>query len=341
VRFFGVCGAAAAAAAAVQNNNDEYHSSPTQTRKQHNRYAFDTVKVRLQTGRFGGMLHCFRHIVATEGVRGLYKGLTPPLIGGAVETGINYAVYTRLLRLLDSPAQHSGASGGQQPSQQQQQQSQQQHRAPPLSIVPVAGAGAGAALSLVLAPVELLKCRLQTEALQREGGGPLAALRRLLAEEGARGLARGLGATMLREVPGNAIYFTTYEWLRRGPWALEWAARRPSDSSSSGSSGKGGSKPSLRDAARDAASAVLCGGLAGVVMWTAVLPLDAAKSRIQVARPGTPWDVGVARHLKVLWAEGRSRALWAGLAPTLARAFPANAVQWLTYEAVVRQLSAD
>ena len=70
-------------------------------------------------------------------------------------------------------------------------------------------------------------------------------------------------------------------------------------------------------------------------MWTVVLPLDVAKSRIQVARPGTPWDVGILTHLSRLAAAGGARALWAGLAPTLVRAFPANAAQWLTYELVV------
>jgi hypothetical protein len=74
-------------------------------------------------------------------------------------------------------------------------------------------------------------------------------------------------------------------------------------------------------------------------VWTAVLPLDVAKSRIQVASPGTPWDVGVPAHLRQLWAEGGRRALWAGLAPTLARAFPANAAQWLCYELVLHHLA--
>jgi len=64
------------------------HARPNRTR----RYAFDTVKVRLQTGKYSGMIHCFKHIVQTEGVRGLYQGLTPPLIGGAAETGVNYLV---------------------------------------------------------------------------------------------------------------------------------------------------------------------------------------------------------------------------------------------------------
>lgn len=69
-------------------------------------------------------------------------------------------------------------------------------------------------------------------------------------------------------------------------------------------------------------------------MWSIVLPLDVAKSRIQVARPGAPWDMGVAAHLRALAREGGARALWSGLGPTVARAFPANAAQWLAYELV-------
>ena len=33
--------------------------------------------------------------------------------------------------------------------------------------------------------------------------------------------------------------------------------------------------------------------------------------------------------------EGGRRSLWAGLAPTLARAVPANAAQWLAFEAAL------
>jgi hypothetical protein len=64
-----------------------------------------------------------------------------------------------------------------------------------------------------------------------------------------------------------------------------------------------------------------------VQMWTTVLPLDVAKTRIQTAQPGTAWDTNVARQLAMLWREGGRKSLWAGLAPTVARAFPANACQ--------------
>lgn len=48
---------------------------------------FDTVKVRLQTskdGHFKGPLDCVLRTVRVEGVSGLYKGATPPLVGWMV-----------------------------------------------------------------------------------------------------------------------------------------------------------------------------------------------------------------------------------------------------------------
>lgn len=81
--------------------------------------------------------------------------------------------------------------------------------------------------------------------------GPVQCTKQLLATEGIPGLARGMVATMARESPGNAIFFTTYEALRRvvpgrGPLA----------------SGDGKALGVLGDTA----SAVFCGGVAGTVV---------------------------------------------------------------------------
>ena len=46
--------------------------------------SFDTIKVRLQTSekvQFKGPLDCLLQTMRHEGVRGLYKGATPPLVG--------------------------------------------------------------------------------------------------------------------------------------------------------------------------------------------------------------------------------------------------------------------
>lgn len=61
-----------------------------------------------------------------------------------------------------------------------------------------------------------LQCRMQQAgSAGRYPGGPLQVLREVVASEGGlRGLTRGLGATLAREVPGNALFFTIYEGLR-------------------------------------------------------------------------------------------------------------------------------
>ncbi|KAF5843124.1 hypothetical protein DUNSADRAFT_2160 [Dunaliella salina] len=66
----------------------------------------------------------------------------------------------------------------------------------------------------------------------------------------------------------------------------------PSSSSPSSSGGPGFSS---------ALSAILSGGVSGMLMWSLVLPIDVAKTRLQTASPGSPWDAGVVAHLRMLW----------------------------------------
>lgn len=55
-------------------------------------YPFDTVKVRLQSQpdglplRYKGPVDCFRQSWSENGVAGLYRGISAPLVGAAVET---------------------------------------------------------------------------------------------------------------------------------------------------------------------------------------------------------------------------------------------------------------
>jgi hypothetical protein len=140
--------------------------------------------VRLQTRvcPYSGPWHCFTSIVRQEGAASLFRGLSAPLVGGAIETGINYAVYVSTLRRLTGEPVTSGFS----------------------AAVPVAAASAGVVLSIALSPFELIKVRMQTDRAYR---GPGDCARHVIKEEGYAGLMRGLRATMAREVPGNAIYF--------------------------------------------------------------------------------------------------------------------------------------
>lgn len=71
-------------------------------------FPFDTVKVRLQSQPAGkqlytGPLDCFRQSWARDGVRGLYRGVSAPLAGAAIETSsLFFSVCSRDLFLLVS-----------------------------------------------------------------------------------------------------------------------------------------------------------------------------------------------------------------------------------------------
>lgn len=50
-------------------------------------YPFDTVKVRLQSSsQYAGPVDCFRQGWQQDGFPGLYRGISAPLVGAAVET---------------------------------------------------------------------------------------------------------------------------------------------------------------------------------------------------------------------------------------------------------------
>lgn len=168
-------------------------------------------------------------------------------------------------------------------------------------------------MSPCLSGFELIKVRLQADG-RRYNHSPLAVVRATLAAEGARGLARGLGGTLAREVPGNAVFFTVYESIRR------LLARD-------------GPPPS---AAASAALAVGAGAVSGAAMWAAVLPADVVKTRVQVAPPGTLPRPTLGSEFRSVLKAGGVRSLWTGLGPTLARAAPANAAQWLAWDAAIQ-----
>jgi hypothetical protein len=165
------------------------------------------------------------------------------------------------------------------------------------------GAVAGAALSGILSPLELLKCRVQAG----EDASVAAAARRVLFSHGPRGLLRGLGPTLCRELPGNALFFASYEALQRQ------AARLGC-----------GDSP---------LAAPVCGGLSGVFFWACVLPMDTAKTRIQCLSPGQVGaEMGLVATLRSEWAAKGLAGWYAGARPMMLRAFVANAAQWACWD---------
>jgi len=127
-------------------------------------HPLDTIKSQMQAlpaAARGGALASLRRILAADGVRGLYRGLLPPLFGSAVYRSLQFSAYG---------AAHAAARGD-------------PWLATPLPAlgglqlrVLLAGAAATTARALVETPLEVLKVRQQL-GVAPLGGGGLAGLR--------------------------------------------------------------------------------------------------------------------------------------------------------------------
>ena len=251
-------------------------------------HPLDTVRTRLQAapaGAYRGAWHCARATLRREGPLALYKGLAWPLAAQGLYKAVMFGVYGAASRAF---------RGG--------------DPARPLAAHEVFAAGgvAGGANALVLAPVELVRNRFQVAARR-------TTLRAVLREAAAAGgVYRGLGATLLRDVPGVGAYYAAFEAARRRAVAL-----------------RGSPKLSLAELA-------VAGAGGGVAFWTVALPLDFAKTRLQVgAEAGSASVAGVLRDAV---RAGGLRRVYVGYASALARGVPGAAVVFSVYGAVHERL---
>ncbi|KAK8076214.1 hypothetical protein PG994_003486 [Apiospora phragmitis] len=193
----------------------------------------------------------------------------------------------------------------------------------------LAGAIGGLATWAVSTPTELIKCRAQ---LATSPTSSWAITRRILQNEGVRGLYFGGAVTALRDSIGYGFYFWSYEL------GTQWMATPKED------------KTSL---SQEAAKVLLCGGLAGVMTWASIFPLDVIKTRVQAqtldpaSRPLLDDPTKPQRRLGAMeiareaYREAGMRVFFRGLTICSVRAFFVNAVQWATYEWIMYELGEE
>ncbi|XP_068648780.1 mitochondrial arginine transporter BAC2 [Aristolochia californica] len=264
-------------------------------------HPLDTLKIRLQqpSNRMPA-LSLFRSIVTSEGPSSLYRGMGTPLASVAFQNAVVFQVFAVLSQACERK------SGTEPPS---------------LRSVALGGVGTGALQSIILAPVELVKIRLQLPHQHSHKDGPISVVKNILRREGIRGMFRGFGVTMLRDMPGHGTYFWTYEYTRE---LLH---------------------PGCRKSGQESVSTMLiAGGWAGVASWLCCYPLDVIKSRLQAQSqsPGdktTPKYYGIMDCFRKSLSEEGYQVLWRGLGTTIARAFVVNGSIFVAYETALRFLS--
>lgn len=249
-------------------------------------YPFDTIKVRLQSSahfRSSSTIQAIKETYAQEGiVNGFYKGLKAPMVGACLETAVLFLSYQWALA-----------------------QFKQAKKCDEVSLAVKSGCGgfSGFMAAFVLTPVELVKCRLQVENVM---GGLLVATQygkvigAIVRADGVLGLWSGLLSTMIREIGGTAIWFTTYEYcVQKFAETSQLSTKHY----------------------------LFSGALAGITFNLSMFPVDTIKSNIQVNH-GTI----LSTTTRLLAAPGGIRNLYHGLGITLVRAAPANALIFYTYE---------
>jgi solute carrier family 25 carnitine/acylcarnitine transporter 20/29 len=202
-----------------------------------------------------------------------------------------------------------------------------------LTKIWAAGALGGLASFIISAPTELIKCRAQV--VQVSSASPtstssLTIAKDILHQHGIRGLYFGGAVTSIRDAVGYGFYF----------WSYELSKRFLNSDNESDSSQQAGMK------------ILLAGGIAGVVTWASIFPLDVVKTRVQTQAFSAPPSFAANEESALLrkpfrrkgaleiarqaYANEGVAVFFRGLGICSVRAFIVNAVQWAVYEYMMR-----
>ncbi|KAL1926609.1 hypothetical protein VTP01DRAFT_5730 [Rhizomucor pusillus] len=260
----------------------------------------DTIKVRLQldSSRFNGALDCARQTIKKEGFFALYKGMASPLVGIGAVNALLFAANSAIKK------------------------SMQEYPGQVLSLdkIALAGAGAGIVNSILASPVELLKIKLQAQYGHSGGAhryftGPIDCAKYLIQKDGvANGLFRGMYATILREIPAYAGFYTGFEATKR---------------------------LLVKDQAREATvlQLMISGAVGGMAYWLTSYPLDVVKSVVQ-NQVVPPRGLYVTSTMQQIVAREGAKGLVAGLGPAVIRSIPAAGATFTAYELSMRAIEA-
>ncbi|XP_068598822.1 mitochondrial S-adenosylmethionine carrier protein [Brachionichthys hirsutus] len=222
-------------------------------------YPLDTIKTRLQSQQ---------GFYKAGGFRGIYAGVISAAAGSFPGAAAFFVTYDGTKSLL-SPC------GGE--------------ASPQLTLAThMLAASFGELVScLVRVPTEMVKQRAQSNPSSSTWNVLLATIR----EEGVRGLYRGYGSLITREIPFSLIQFPLWEYFK-----TLWSRKR------------GHKLHSWQSA--------VCGAFAGGIAAFGTTPLDVVKTRIMLAKAGSTTARGsIPLVLHDIWRSQGLTGLFAGCAP--------------------------
>ncbi|ESZ95048.1 putative mitochondrial ornithine carrier protein [Sclerotinia borealis F-4128] len=279
-------------------------------------YPFDTVKVRLQSQpyhlplQYTGPLDCFKQSIRSDGILGLYRGISAPLVGAALETSS--------LFFWEQVSREALIKAGVYKSDQPL----------PLQALWMTGALSGALTSLVLTPIELVKCKIQVPAAANSSV-PVAAktvsavIREVWHHQGIRGFWNGQLGTLIRETGGCAAWFGSKETVTSLFRTMN--AKSSIQTQSPILSTELAPLPVWQQA--------LAGASAGMSYNFLFFPADTIKSRMQTASTSsTAPRTTFMQEGALLWKQHGMRGMYRGCGITVMRSAPSSAFIFMIYD---------
>lgn len=194
-------------------------------------------------------------------LRFLYRGVCPPLIGVGLEKAIVFGTFENTKFYTNSDFLSGGISG--------------------------------LTASLIVTPFERIKIRLQTDGKVNLGNLTKSQMN-------LKYLYQGFSATLTRETPGFAIYFSVYNYFKNQTLDLT------------------------------AFKSFLYGSLAGIFSWVFIYPQDRIKTHLQALADRKMGFVEGFREIQV--SSGGYTGFYKGFSFALMRAVPMHATAFMTME---------
>lgn len=175
------------------------------------------------------------------------------------------------------------------------------------------GVGLFTAVSAVLYPISLVKTRIQVAAGESVHTNAVGVFKKILKNDGVRGLYRGFGTTAMGSIPGRAMFLATLEISKDSTNRLI-------------------SSVNLPDATRTAVANGVAGLVSSLVSEIYYVPLDVVTQRLMVqGLPGvTKYTGGIDAFRRILQTEGIF-GLYRGFAMSVITYCPSTAVWWGAY----------
>ena len=256
-------------------------------------FPLDSIKTKIQSAassgeKAPGMKKMFIEVYKNEGIiKGFYSGLFPTMIGQSLYIASAFSANTWALTQLVE----SGVS-------------------PSIYQLCLAGAFGGLVASFVINPIERIKIQMQTGMCDAYGNS-YDCLIQTIRSDGVLGLFfRGIDATLLREVPGYALYFLVYSYLSQ--------------------QASGVIDPML--------ASLICGASAGAISWLPIYPFDVIKTNMQNKQT----DDNNNNSMMIVAKELKNKFGWnifyEGITPKLYKAIVSDSVTFMTYEMILKHM---